>query len=73
MFEEQPQQEIDTLLRSSPEFKQLYQQHRELDRKVMDAELGILAVDDTTLSQMKRQKLATKDRLARLYDTERRH
>ena len=34
MFEEQPQQEIDALMRSNPEFKQLYQRHRDLDKKV---------------------------------------
>lgn len=71
MFEEQPQQEIDSLLRSNPEFKQLYQQHRDLDRRVMDAELGVRGVDDLTLNQMKREKLAVKDRLARLYDRQR--
>jgi uncharacterized protein YdcH (DUF465 family) len=69
MFEEQPQQELDSLLKSNPEFKQLYQRHRDLDKKVMDAELGILAIDDLSLSQMKREKLAAKDRLARLYET----
>ena len=68
MFEEQPQQEIDALMRSNPEFKQLYQRHRDLDKKVMDAELGVLPIDDVTLSQMKREKLAAKDRLVRLYD-----
>jgi len=68
MFEEQPQQEIDALMRSNPEFKQLYQRHRDLDKKVMDAELGVLPIDDLTLSQMKREKLAAKDRLVRLYD-----
>jgi uncharacterized protein YdcH (DUF465 family) len=68
MFEEQPQQEIDALMRSNPEFKQLYQRLRDLDKKVMDAELGVLPIDDVTLSQMKREKLAAKDRLVRLYD-----
>ncbi|GAB3362639.1 YdcH family protein [Lysobacter rhizosphaerae] len=68
MFEEQPQQEIDALMRSNPEFKQLYQRHRDLDKKVMDAELGVLPVDDATLGQMKREKLAAKDRLVRMYD-----
>ncbi|HJW46509.1 MAG TPA: YdcH family protein [Lysobacter sp.] len=68
MFEEQPQQEIDALIRSNPEFKQLYQRHRDLDKKVMDAELGVLPIDDVTLNQMKREKLAAKDRLVRLYD-----
>lgn len=71
MFEEQPQQEIEALMRANPEFKQLYQRHRDLDKKVMDAELGVLPMDDATLGQMKREKLAAKDRLVRLYDAER--
>lgn len=68
MFEEQPQLEIDALIRANPEFKQLYQRHRDLDKKVMDAELGVLPIDDVTLHQMKREKLAAKDRLTQLYD-----
>lgn len=68
MFEGQPQLEIDTLIKSDPEFKQLYQRHQLLDKKVMDAELGVLPIDDTTLHQMKREKLAAKDRLVRMYD-----
>ncbi|MBT2745063.1 MULTISPECIES: YdcH family protein [unclassified Lysobacter] len=68
MFEERPQPEIDALIKSNPEFKQLYQRHRDLDKKVMDAELGVLPIDDTTLGQMKREKLAAKDRLIQLYD-----
>lgn len=71
MFEEQPQQEIEALMRANPEFKQLYQRHRDLDKKVMDAELGVSPIDDATLGQMKREKLAAKDRLVRLYDSER--
>jgi uncharacterized protein YdcH (DUF465 family) len=68
MFEEQPQPEIDALIKSNPEFKQLYQRHKDLDKKVMDAELGVLPIDDTTLGQMKREKLAAKDRLIQHYD-----
>ncbi|HEY5613370.1 MAG TPA: YdcH family protein [Lysobacter sp.] len=68
MFEEQPQLEIDALIKANPEFKQLYQRHRVLDKKVMDAELGVLPIDDVTLHQMKREKLAAKDRLTQLYD-----
>jgi len=68
MFDQQPQAEIDALIKSNAEFKQLYQRHRDLDKRVMDAELGVLPVDDTRLSQMKREKLAAKDRLTRLYD-----
>lgn len=69
MFEEQSQPEIDALIQNNPEFKQLYQRHKTLDKKVMDAELGVLPIDDTTLAQMKREKLAAKDRLVRMYDT----
>lgn len=69
MFEGQPQSELDALFKANPEFRQLYHHHKELDKKVLDAELGVLAVDDTTLLQMKRQKLAAKDRLSRLFES----
>ena len=69
MFEERPQQELDSLLKSNPDFRRLYDQHRDLDRKVVNAELGVTPIDDLTLTQMKREKLAMKDRLARMYET----
>lgn len=68
MFEGQQQSELDALFKANPEFRQLYHHHKELDKKVLDAELGVLPVDDSTLTQMKREKLAAKDRLTRLYD-----
>lgn len=68
MFEGQPQAEVEAIMVGNPEFKKLYQRHRQLDKQVLDAELGVLAVDDVTLTQMKREKLAAKDRLTRLYD-----
>ena len=68
MFEGQPQTELDAILKANNEFRQLYYRHKELDKQVLDAELGVLPVDDTTLSQMKREKLAAKDRLTRMYD-----
>ncbi|GAB2492697.1 YdcH family protein [Pseudoxanthomonas sangjuensis] len=68
MFEGQPQSAIDALIKADPEFKQLYQRHRELDKKVTDAELGVLPIDDNTLGQMKREKLHAKERLLRIYD-----
>ena len=68
MFEGQPQSAIDAMIKADPEFKQLYQRHRELDKKVADAELGVLPIDDATLGQMKREKLLAKQRLLRLYD-----
>jgi len=68
MFEGQPQDQIDARIESDPEFRQLYQRHRELDKKVTDAELGVIPVDETTLAQLKREKLAAKDKLVRIYD-----
>ncbi len=68
MFEGQPQTEVEALLKANAEFRQLYHRHKELDKQVLDAELGVLPVDDTRLSQMKREKLAAKDRLIRMYD-----
>ena len=67
MFEGQPQAELDALLKANPEFKNLYQRHKELDKQVLDAELGVLAIDDITLSKMKREKLHAKDRLTSMY------
>jgi len=72
MFEGQPQQDLDALMKSDPEFRQLYHRHRELDKQVLDAELGVLPVDDTTLNRMKKEKLVAKDRLTRMFD-QRRH
>ena len=69
MFEGQPQAELEAMMKSSPEFRQLYYRHQELDKQVLDAELGVLPLDDTTLGHMKREKLAAKDRLTRMYDS----
>ncbi|MGX9718957.1 YdcH family protein [Stenotrophomonas acidaminiphila] len=68
MFEGQPQSEIDALIKVNPEFKQLYQQHQKLNKKCMDAELGVLPIDDVTLGQMKREKLLAKQKLLRIYE-----
>lgn len=69
MFEGQPQAELDEIMKANSEFRQLYYRHKELDKQVLDAELGVLPIDDSTLSQMKREKLAAKDRLTRMYDS----
>ncbi len=69
MFEGQPQDQVDAMMKSDSEFRQLLQRHRELDKQVLDAELGVLPIDDNTLSRMKREKLYAKDRLIRRYET----
>lgn len=67
MFENQ-KKEIETLLSDNEEFRTLYQRHQELDKKVLDAELGVLPLDDLTLVKMKKEKLRAKDRLTHLYE-----
>jgi len=68
MFEAQSQTELEELMKDNVEFRQLFYRHKELDKKVLNAELGVLPVNETTLSQMKREKLQAKDRLTSMYD-----
>lgn len=67
MFEGQPAADVEALLSSDPEFRRLYRRHRQLDKQVLDAELGVLPMDDVTLVRMKKEKLHAKDRLTRLF------
>ncbi len=67
MFEGQ-QHEVEVLLQQDTEFRQLYHRHRQLDRQVSNVESGVQAVGDQRLTQMKREKLRTKERLTRLFD-----
>ena len=68
MFEGQPQSDIEAMIKTDPEFRTLLNRHRQLDKQVLDAELGVLPIDDTTLVKMKKEKLLTKDKLTRLFD-----
>jgi uncharacterized protein YdcH (DUF465 family) len=68
MFETQPQADVEAFLKSDDELRRLYLRHKQLDKQVLDAELGVRAVDDTTLAKMKKEKLFAKDRLTRLFD-----
>ena len=68
MFESQPQSDVEAMVKSDPEFRTLLNRHRQLDRQVLDAGLGVLPVDDTTLVKMKKEKLYAKDKLTRLFD-----
>ncbi|HET6430833.1 YdcH family protein [Dyella sp.] len=69
MFENQQRDDVEALLKADANFRRLYQRHRELDSKVHDADAGVLPIPEAKLSVMKREKLYTKDRLQRLWDT----
>ena len=56
------------MIKSDPEFRTLLNRHRQLDKQVLDAELGVLPIDDATLVKMKKEKLYAKDKLTRLFD-----
>ncbi len=68
MFESQPQSDVEAMVKNDPEFRTLLNRHRQLDKQVLDAELGVLPIDDTTLVKMKKEKLYAKDKLTRLFD-----
>jgi len=71
MFENQPETAVEALLQSDEEFRQLFRRHQELDKQVLDAELGTLPLDDVTLVKMKKEKLLAKDRLTRMLEQSR--
>ena len=59
---------VETMMLSNAEFRVLYMRHRELDKQVLDAELGVLPLDDMTLVRLKKEKLWAKDKLTHLWD-----
>ncbi len=67
MFEGQ-QQQVEAKMQSDAEFRQLYCRHQELDKQVLDAELGVLPMDDMKLHQLKKEKLWAKDKLTQMWD-----
>jgi uncharacterized protein YdcH (DUF465 family) len=69
MFENQQRDDVEALMKADAEFRRLYQHHQELDSKVHDAEIGVLPIDDMTLSGMKKEKLHAKERLQRMWDS----
>lgn len=68
MFESERAEEVQAMVEASPEFKRLYQLHRDLDKAVLDAELGVRPIDDRRLAEMKKEKLRAKDRLTVLWE-----
>lgn len=71
MFENQSGSEVEALLQSDEEFRTLFRRHQELDKQVLDAELGVLPLDDVSLVKMKKEKLHAKDRLTRILESSR--
>jgi uncharacterized protein YdcH (DUF465 family) len=71
MFENE-QSIVQALITDNKAFKELYKKHHELKSKVSKAGMRTLALNDDTLNSMKREKLHTKDRMAKMVDDYRR-
>lgn len=67
MFERNREQ-MEVLLKENEEFRRLYNDHQQLEKRVMAAENGTAPMEDLALTQLKRQKLRLKDQLTRLMD-----
>jgi uncharacterized protein YdcH (DUF465 family) len=67
MFESKPEQ-VEQLLNSNEEFKTLYNEHRQLEKRVLAAETGTAPMSDEAMNALKREKLRIKDRLTQLMD-----
>ncbi|GMU42377.1 MAG: YdcH family protein [Xanthomonadales bacterium] len=68
MFENQNPDDVQAMIECNDEFRRLYQRHRDLDKQVLDAELGVRPMDDMTLHTLKKEKLRAKDRLTFMWE-----
>ena len=68
MFENR-QDQVQQLLSESLEFRRIYNKHQDLHEKVEAAENGVIAMEDSQLHQMKKEKLLAKDKLADMLNT----
>ena len=70
MFEDQSQQSaVEELKQRNPEFKELLERHQYLDKKLRRSDQGINGIDDITAHEMKREKLAAKEKLLEIFET----
>ena len=68
MFESKNQEDVQSFIETNTEARRLINRHRQLDRVVIDAKLGLRPVDDRTLVSTKKEKLRAKDRLTYLWE-----
>lgn len=72
MFEFE-QEVVKTLVSTNDAFKRLYEKHQMLKEKVRAAHSGVLALDDVTLENLKKEKLRLKDKMAVMISQYQRH
>ena len=62
------QEQVEQLLRENENFREIYNQHQQLHKRIMAAETGTAPMDDHALTELKKQKLHAKDELSRMMD-----
>lgn len=67
MFENRQEQK-EILLKGNEDFRRLYNQHKQLEKRVTAAENGTAPMEDLALNQLKREKLKAKDQLTRIME-----
>lgn len=67
MFEHHREQ-MEELLKQNEEFRTLYNDHQQLEKRILAAENNTAPMEDLALNQLKRQKLKIKDQLTRLME-----
>ena len=60
------QETLNRLLAENDAFRSMYQRHAELNKKVDKAGRGEIPLSDNTLAEMKKEKLALKDRMTEI-------
>jgi len=70
MFENHKDQ-MEVMLESNDDFRQLYNRHQQLEKRVIAAENGTAPMEDGALNQLKREKLQAKDQLTRMMEQSR--
>ena len=63
MFEHH-QDLLAEMIKKDEDFRQNYNRHQEIDKRVTAAELGTAPMEDHALNQLKKEKLWLKDKLA---------
>lgn len=67
MFEFVTEEELEHKFQKDPELRRLYFHHRDLDRKIEEASLGVLPMSDTAIHEMKVERLRLKEHIASLW------
>lgn len=63
---------VEVLLNDNEQFQALYKEHNALKKRVRDAELSVLPLDDLSVGTMKKEKLLAKDKMAAMIEQYRR-